>query len=166
MSRSKAKKHNVIRQNIHWIMLAIFFGAALLLTVAAYNPVIIEPDEGEILVYKRANCGCCQKWVEYMEENGFKVKVNTVASTAPIQNALNIPVSVRSCHTALIDDFWVEGHVPAKNIETLIEEAHKEVAGIAVPGMPPGSPGMESDNPQPYDVLMVQNSGEVSVMSP
>ena len=70
MSKSKAKKNNAIKQNIHWIMLAIFFGAALLLTVAAYNPVIIEPDEGEILVYKRANCGCCQKWVEYLEENG------------------------------------------------------------------------------------------------
>ena len=112
----------------------------------------------EVTVYKSPTCGCCGKWVSYLEENGFSVVTHEVKDVAPIKRLHGVPEELGSCHTALIGDYVVEGHVPAADIRRLLEEAPK-VKGIAVPGMPIGSPGMEGPNPETYRVVAFAETG-------
>jgi len=111
-------------------------------------------------VYKTPTCGCCGKWVDHLRENGFTVEVETVNSTRAIQDSAGVPRELRSCHTAVAGDYFVEGHVPADVIEQLFAEQPDDVAGIAVPGMPMGSPGMEAPNPETYDIIAVGSDGK------
>ncbi len=116
----------------------------------------------EITVYKSPTCGCCAKWVTHLEENGFDVKPIDLANVNEMKIRYGVPGDLTSCHTALVDGYVVEGHVPADVIKQLIEE-RPEAAGLAVPGMPIGSPGMEGPNPEEYDVLAFQKDGKRSV---
>ena len=131
-------------------------------TVAEEAPVPAdEAGVGEtIVVYKSPTCGCCTKWVDHLRANGFEVDVNTVSNTAPVQAKFGVPRRVGSCHTAKVGDYWVEGHVPAEIIQKLIDGKRDDIQGIAVPGMPPGSPGMESPNPVSYDVIAYGKDGK------
>lgn len=106
----------------------------------------------EIIVYKTANCGCCGKWVDHLQQKGFRVSAHNVDSLNAIKAKYGVPPQLASCHTALVEGYVVEGHVPADIIQRLLKE-RPLVKGIAVPGMPKGSPGMEGPNPQPYDIL-------------
>jgi hypothetical protein len=116
-------------------------------------------------VWKDPNCGCCKDWVAHMQSAGFAVKVNETGNGA-MRAKLGIPQQLGSCHTALVGGYAIEGHVPAADVRRLLRERPQAV-GLAVPGMPVGSPGM--DDPayggrrDPYDVLLVLKSGETRV---
>ncbi len=94
-----------------------------------------------ISVYKSSSCGCCAKWVEYLRQNGFAPVVHDEEAMDELKDRLRIPDKVRSCHTAQIESYLIEGHVPATDIRRLLRERPK-VAGLSVPGMPPRTPGM------------------------
>jgi hypothetical protein len=115
-------------------------------------------------VYKDPTCGCCGKWVDLLRKDGFAVTVNDVRDIAAIKNTYGVPQPLRSCHTALINGYIVEGHVPLADVKRLLTEK-PALAGLAVPGMPIGSPGMEvaGVNPQPYDVIAFGKDGKSRV---
>ena len=117
-----------------------------------------------IRVYKSPTCGCCTKWVEHLEEAGFDVTVEDVNDVGAVKTSLGVPGDLGSCHTATVGDYVIEGHVPAENIKELLAES-PDVAGLAVPGMPIGSPGMEGANPQAYDVLAFDEAGNRGVFA-
>lgn len=113
-------------------------------------------------VWKSPDCGCCAEWVKHLQANGFAVKVNDTGNNA-VRARLGMPAKLGSCHTAQVGGYAVEGHVPASDIKRLLTE--KPVAlGLAVPGMPIGSPGMEMGNQRdPYDVLLVGRDGSTRI---
>jgi hypothetical protein len=120
----------------------------------------------EMVVYQSPTCGCCSDWVGYVEEHGYTVTMEDVQDLGAVKAEYNIPTTMQSCHTAVIDGYVVEGHVPIEDIERLLSE-RPDVAGIAVPGMPVGSPGMEVDGvePQPFDVVIFDTAGNTEVYS-
>jgi hypothetical protein len=109
-------------------------------------------------VYKTPTCGCCAKWVEHVRAAGIKVKVLEVPSTAQARANAGIKEKYGSCHTGLINGYAIEGHVPVADILRLIKEKPK-AKGLAVPGMPMGSPGMEGPYKDAYSVLLVTEEG-------
>lgn len=119
----------------------------------------------KITVYKSPTCGCCQGWADYLVDNGFIVETINTDELSRIKkdNGLTNP-KLASCHTALIDGYLVEGHVPANDIWRLISE-RPAVIGITAPGMPQMSPGMRSIEPKGYDVFTFDSSGQVDVYS-
>lgn len=112
-------------------------------------------------VYKSPTCGCCGKWVEHMEEAGFEVTVDDFADMSMIKEQHGIQPDLQSCHTAIVGDYIIEGHVPADAIERLLAE-QPDIAGLVVPGMPIGSPGMEVDGYEdaPFTVFAFDVDGE------
>lgn len=127
----------------------------------------LQADEElhDIHVYKSPTCGCCTDWVDHLKENGFRVEVTDTNNLNPIKIEAGLTPSLASCHTAFIGDYVIEGHVPASDIHRLISEA-PEARGLAVPGMPVGSPGMEmGDRKDNYQVLMFNESGQTRVFS-
>jgi len=120
-------------------------------------------DAAEIVVYKTPNCGCCHNWITYLREHGLKVAEKNVATTQPVRAELGVPAAMTSCHTGVVDNYWFEGHVPADLVQRILTERPDDIAGIAVPGMPIGSPGMEAPNPVTYDVVAYHKDGTVSV---
>lgn len=135
----------------------------LLLVTGCGQPASQDESAGDSLptavMYKNPNCGCCTKWAEHLRTNGFDVDVREQAPMAPVKNRLGVPGDMRSCHTAVIGDYVIEGHVPAGDIRRLLAE-QPEARGLAVPGMPLGSPGMEAGaRRQPYTVWLMQNRG-------
>jgi hypothetical protein len=105
-----------------------------------------------VKVWKTPTCGCCGKWVQHMEAAGFRVEVTSVNDVAPIRKANGVPESLGSCHTAVVDGYVVEGHVPASDVLRLLKEK-PGILGLTAPGMPAGSPGMDVPGSPPYDVL-------------
>lgn len=106
----------------------------------------------EIVVYKSPTCGCCEAWIEHMEQAGFSVEVKDRHDVVALKQRLGVPTEMFSCHTAVINGKVVEGHVPASTVERYLADGSPG-DGLAVPGMPPGSPGMPSLSPQPYEVF-------------
>ena len=118
-----------------------------------------------ITVWKTPTCGCCQAWVDYLSENGFSVTAHDVGDVNPIKRKLGLnDPALYSCHTALIDGYIVEGHVPVSDIRRLLEE-RPEIAGITAPGMPQMSPGMQSIEPKGYDVLQFNSQQQIRIYS-
>lgn len=115
-----------------------------------------------ITVYKSASCGCCKKWVEYLQANGFEVKTVDIDDLSEIKAASGVPRSIQTCHTAVVEGYVVEGHVPVDALRKLLHDRPK-VAGIGVPGMPIGSPGMDGSPAQAYDVMAWDRTGKTSV---
>jgi hypothetical protein len=119
-----------------------------------------------VSVYRTQTCGCCKKWVAHLEHQGFVV--NTVVlpqiDLDTLKHNHGVPMSARSCHTALVGSYVVEGHVPASEIQTLLRR-RLPIAGLAVPGMPIGSPGMEGPHPIAYDVLAIDKAGRLETFS-
>lgn len=113
----------------------------------------------EVLVYKSPTCGCCGGWVAHMRANGFKVNVRDVDDVYPVKAAAGVPDALASCHTAMVDGYVVEGHVPAPSVLRLLDQ-RPAVKGLAVPGMPAGSPGMEGNGREPYNVLAFDARGK------
>ena len=119
----------------------------------------------EVNVYKSPTCGCCKEWVKHLQANGFSVKAHDVPDISHYKVANGVPVALGSCHTATVGGYVIEGHVPASDVKRLLKE-RPPVRGLAVPGMPIGSPGMEQGgHKQRYDVLTFDKQGKTSVYS-
>ena len=144
---------------------------SFLLTLLAVSAVPLKTFATAVdltmTVWKDPNCGCCADWVSHLEKNGFTVKVVDTGNQA-IRSQLGIPPKFGSCHTALIQGYIIEGHVPSTDILRLLKEK-PHALGLAVPGMPIGSPGMDGpeykNRRDPYDVLLIQREGSAIVFS-
>lgn len=123
--------------------------------------------EGPVEVWRSPTCQCCGAWVKHLEKNGFAVKVSaaTPSMLDRIKRQAGIGEPLATCHTAKIGPYVIEGHVPAADIERLLSE-RPDALGLAVPGMPVGSPGMEQgDKTEPYDVLLIKKDGTTEVFA-
>jgi hypothetical protein len=120
-------------------------------------------DAPLVVVYKSPTCGCCVKWVEHMRQNGFRVESHDTSDVDPIKDQANVPVAARSCHVGLVGGYAIEGHVPAEVVRRLLREHPSDIAGLAVPGMVTGSPGMEGPNPEHYDIVAFTKDGQTRV---
>ena len=124
---------------------------------------ILDADLPAVTVFKSPTCGCCTKWADYMAAQGFPIRVRDLTDMQQIKLQYGVPMQMYSCHTAVVDGYVVEGHVPAEDVKRLLDEK-PDVTGIAVPAMPIGSPGMEQgDRRDPYDVYAFTKSGETTV---
>jgi hypothetical protein len=119
-----------------------------------------------ITVYKSSTCGCCTKWVDHIRASGFAPEVHDEEKMEALKTRLKVPEGVRSCHTAQVDGYLIEGHVPASDIRRLLAERPR-TAGLAVPDMPPLTPGMAPDGvkPKDFDVVSFQADGSTKVFS-
>jgi hypothetical protein len=139
-------------------------GAALAITTAALLPLRTATSAPEVVVYKSPTCGCCSAWIDHLQDNGFKVVARDTTDLTTIKEQHGVTPELASCHTAVVDGYVLEGHVPAADVKTLLAQ-RPAITGLAVPGMPIGSPGMEQgDTKQPYDVVAFDKQG-VSVFS-
>ncbi len=129
-------------------------GAGVLWFTRGSKDSDVVADAATVIVHKDASCGCCAKWVDHLRQAGFKVAVRNEASIDAVKTRLGVPAKLASCHTAELAGYVIEGHVPAQDIQRLIRE--RPIAkGLAVAGMPQGSPGMETDGrADPYDVIL------------
>lgn len=117
------------------------------------------PSAPVVEVYKSPSCGCCGKWVDHLKANGFTVRAHDTNDMAQHKQRLGVPPGKASCHTAEINGYLVEGHVPAREIKRLLKEKPR-ARGLVVPDMPMGSPGMEVGHyMEPHDVLLVKRDG-------
>lgn len=133
--------------------------AGLLVASAGYA---VEPLS--IDVHRDANCGCCKKWIAHLEANGFKVVDHVETDMSAVKQKLGVVPRLASCHTAVIDGKFVEGHVPAEQVREL--RMRNDLVGVAVPGMPAGSPGMEVDGVKhTYQVIGLTKNGEDQVVA-
>ncbi|SFC77572.1 DUF411 domain-containing protein [Massilia yuzhufengensis] len=132
------------------------------LAAALSLPMLAMAAAPVIDVYKSEYCGCCAAWVDHLKANGFAPKVTNVANPSDYRERGGIPNELGSCHTAIVQGYAIEGHVPASDIKRLLAEKPK-AKGLAVPAMPLGSPGMEGPRKDPYDVLLVQADGKTKV---
>jgi len=134
----------------------------------AASPFVTSGGSGQALptveVYKSPQCGCCKTWAEHLQKNGFTVILHEVGDVPAARKKLGMPNRFGSCHTAKVGQYLVEGHVPAADIKKLLKNKPKAI-GLAVPAMPPGSPGMESDHPVPYDTLLIGVNGDAKVFA-
>ncbi|EHK55600.1 hypothetical protein MAXJ12_19208 [Mesorhizobium alhagi CCNWXJ12-2] len=119
-----------------------------------------------VAVFKDAGCGCCGGWIAHMQQNGFSVDAANVEPERmqQVKSRAGISSDIASCHTAFVEGYFVEGHVPAEDVERLISQ-RPDAAGLAAPGMPLGSPGMEGSGAQRYQVLLVLKDGTTEVFA-
>jgi hypothetical protein len=138
---------------------------ALTLTTGAVAPSVdLLPKQTKITVYKDPGCGCCKSWIQHLVKHGYSVDAKDTPDMVEVKRTLGIPDAIKSCHTAVVNGYLIEGHVPAADIARLLKEKPK-VAGPAVPGMPMGSPGMEGPRQQHYQVLSFDKSGRTKVFA-
>jgi len=147
-------------------VLALAAGALAVgaMALARLTPAQAEVQAPVVTVYKSPTCGCCGKWVEHMKANGFEVRTVDLDDLTEVKQASGVPIPLRTCHTALVGDYVIEGHVPADLVKKMLAEK-PNAAGLAVPGMPMGSPGMEGTPKQAYDVLLFQKNGKTTVFA-
>ena len=145
-------------------LIAIVATSLLAMTLSGCSRTSAEPALPIVKVTKSPTCGCCKVWVDRLKQAGFQVEVNDVDNMSPVKERVGLPYGMGSCHTAEVDGYFVEGHVPVDDIKRLLRERPK-AKGIAVTGMPAGSPGMEvpSGRVDPYEVFLVAPDGTTSV---
>lgn len=151
-----------------WIALFVA-GAALAAAGGVWltsspSPPAAEGADALVRVHKSPTCGCCTAWVGHLRDAGFRVEVEDTNDLPAVKREAGVPFDLQSCHTAVVEGYVVEGHVPAEDVRRLLAE-RPEVRGLAVPGMPVGSPGMEGPNPQPYDVIAFREDGSREVFA-
>lgn len=135
---------------------------SLMLLLSSFVAVVEAKTSG-VTVYASKTCGCCHQWVKHLESNGFKVKTEMVDDVSPVKKKFQIPAHMQSCHTAVVDGYLIEGHVPAMAIKKMLSQK-PAIRGLAVPGMPIGSPGMEQGNyKEAYDVMSFTKQGKEAV---
>lgn len=129
-----------------------------------FTAAVRPAAQGPVMtVYKSPTCGCCAKWIDHVKAAGFQVRVQDMDDLTEIKQASGVPIRLRTCHTAVIGSYVIEGHVPVDLVKKMLAEKPK-MTGIAVPGMPVGSPGMESGSEKaPYEVLLFDKTGKTTV---
>jgi hypothetical protein len=140
--------------------------SALLTALASLlqtNPLFAGEKE-VITVHKDPTCGCCSGWVQHLQQAGFGTKVIDTRDLDAVKHRLGVPDDLAACHTAEVAGFIIEGHVPAAALKRLLAEK-PNAKGLAVPGMPIGSPGMEGGKPEKYDVILFGAKGQRTFMS-
>ena len=137
---------------------------ATLAVLCLLVPIALAAEPARVVVYKSPTCGCCSKWIDHLEEHGFAVESHDVPDVRPLKAENGVPLQLSSCHTAIVGGYVVEGHVPAQDVTRLLAE-RPEISGLAVPGMPIGSPGMEGPNPESYRVFSFGGPGGIEVFS-
>ena len=136
--------------------------AAVPLMIAGLAEAAVAPL---IQVVKSPSCGCCNSWIAHLRRAGFQVRATDVADVTPVARRLGVPDDLRSCHTAAVGGYAIEGHVPAADIARLLRE-RPAAAGLAVPGMPLGSPGMDQGGARaPYRTILFTRAGRRSVFA-
>lgn len=164
--------------NRRWLTSRLLAVGLVATTVALTGCAIAQPPQAqspgaapqvamnaELTVFRSPTCGCCHQWIEHMEAAGFTVKDNVTEDMTAIKEQYGVPANLASCHTTVVDGYVIEGHIPAEDVQRLLVEK-PDVAGIAVPGMPIGSPGMESgDYVEPYTVFSFTESGETAAFA-
>lgn len=145
-----------------FLVLALFAAGVSMSGTAAAQ----RPGAPTVHVYKTPTCGCCGKWVAHLEANGFTTTVTEMDDLADVKAKHNVPQEAQSCHTGVVDGYVIEGHVPAADVHRLLKE-RPAVLGIAVPGMPIGSPGMEvpGQKAQPFRTMSFDKQGELKVFA-
>jgi len=123
-----------------------------------------KANAADIIVYKSPTCGCCNKWVKHLETSGFNVKTINKRNMNPVKMQFGVKTKYQSCHTAKIGIYFIEGHVPASDIKKMLAEK-PDAKGLAVPGMPMGSPGMEGHRKDKYSVLLIDDHNNAKVYS-
>ncbi len=154
--------NNKVLLSIIAVLVVVAIGEVWYLSGNNETETAIQAQQAEVVMYKNPGCQCCDKWAAYMEASGFSVAIKPTPHLYEIKKEQNIPLQAASCHTALIEGYVVEGHVPVEDIKRLLKE-QPDAVGLAVPGMPQGAPGMPSPNPQPYKVLLIGNDGSLSL---
>lgn len=129
--------------------------AIAVLAAVVVAPSLVARAEPTLAIHvtKQPTCGCCNGWIEHLQKNGFTATVENADNVAPLKARLGVPPELASCHTAVIDGYVIEGHVPADAIRRLLKERPQAI-GLSAPGMPIGSPGMETGTPEVYDVVL------------
>ena len=147
-----------------WNSLPLLWTSIIAVLIVAVIMLFERSTEAaDVVVYKSPTCNCCAKWVRHMKQAGFTVEVRNRSNINPIKTESGVPQSLQSCHTALVGDYVVEGHVPAGDIERLLAE-RPNALGLAVPDMPIGSPGMEVGNQRDaFDTLLLLRDGSTEV---
>ena len=145
-------------------LFAVGVCAAAFSAVTAAAPTVTSPAKPTITVYKDPNCGCCRNWIEHLIKHGYRVDAKDTPDMEQIKTAFGVPSPLKSCHTAVVGGYLIEGHVPAADIDRLLATKPK-VKGLAVPGMPMGSPGMEGAAKQHYQVLAFDRTGKARVFA-
>jgi hypothetical protein len=140
--------------------------SALMAAAASLLPstALIAAQEPAITVHKDPTCGCCSGWVAHLQKAGFVAKVIETRDLDAVKSRLGVPDDLAACHTAQLADYVIEGHVPAAALKRLLAEK-PNATGLAVPGMPVGSPGMEGGSPEKYDVVLFGPNGRRTYMS-
>jgi len=141
------------------IALAAVYAAGVTTAVAQTKAT---PAKTPMMVYKTPTCGCCANWVAYMEKNGFAATVVNMPDTSAQRAKAGVPSNLGSCHTATVQGYAIEGHVPVEDVKRMLREK-KPIAGLAAPGMPAGSPGMDVPNSPAFDVIAFDKQGKTTV---
>lgn len=139
------------------IIVAIIGTYVLSKTSSQETPVV--PGQA-ITVFKSPTCGCCAVYTRYLDNKGYDVTINEIPDTSTEQKKYGVPNQMRSCHTSIVGNYFVEGHVPIEAIEKLLAEK-PSIKGIAMPGMPAGSPGMPGSKSGPFIIYAINNDGSV-----
>ena len=157
---------------------ALYTGVAAIVLVAGATTLAMQADESaepsaavastteagtDITIYKSPNCSCCQSWAEHLAANGFEIDIVETDNLNEVKQTHGVPRDMASCHTALIGDLVVEGHVPAEDIKAYLEAPRFNTVGLSVPGMPHGTPGMETGRKDDYKVFAFNSKGQQSV---
>lgn len=148
------------------VFISTLVAVGFMSAMSAYSLAAESAGEAKkVTVQKDPNCGCCGNWIKHLEAAGFQVTAHNNEDMDSVKAAQGVPEALHSCHTALVDGYVIEGHVPAADIVRLLAERPK-AHGLSVPGMPMGSPGMEyGDEKDPYDVILFSEDGEQSVFA-
>ena len=139
-------------------------GTAAAIALLMLVIVTLPARAAEITVYKSPYCGCCGAWVDHMRHAGHRMKVIEMEDLTAIKKMTGVGDHLQSCHTAVVDGYVIEGHVPASEVARLLKEK-PQARGLSVPGMPIGSPGMEGPDPETYDVLLFSKDGSTEVFA-
>ena len=156
----------MIHRRAFVMRIAGLFAAGVTVKRLSAQVSLLGPASTPITVYKSSTCGCCAKWVDHLRANGFATTVRDEEKMDQIKDQLGVPQTLRSCHTAVLDKYLVEGHVPAADLHRLLSQRPK-VAGLAVPGMPSRSPGMAGpgDKIEGFEVVAFQADGGSSTFA-
>ena len=150
---------------VRTMALTVAFASLALTTAAVRTSPSDAPEEKPVItVYKDPSCGCCKNWIAHLIKHGYRVDAKDTPNMTEIKRTLGVPTGLTACHTAMVNGYLIEGHVPAADIDRLLAQKPK-VAGLAVPGMPAGSPGMEGASAQRYQVLTFDKSGKTTVFA-